>query len=107
MAHIEAKIKVMRTMRDTMSQLNNAPAEPRASSITAAEQYKQMLDGMAYGPKDQMRRIKLYTVQPGDSLDLIARRTLGSALKVRELAYLNGTQTTAQLIPGATIKIIY
>jgi predicted Zn-dependent protease len=107
MAHIEAKIKVMRTMRDTMSQIQNAPAQPHASGRTEAEQYKKFLDGLAYGPKDQMRRIKLYTVQPGDSLEFIARKTLGSSLKARELAYLNGTQLGAQLIPGATIKIIY
>lgn len=107
MAHIEAKIKVMRTMRDTMSQIRNTPAQPHAGGITEAERYKKFLDGLAFGPKDQMRRIKLYTVLPGDSLELIARKTLGSSLKARELAYLNGTQPGAQLIPGATIKIIY
>jgi len=107
MAHIEAKIKVLRTMRDTMNQIRNAPAEARASGITEAGRYKQMLDGLAYGPKDQVRRIKLYIVQPGDSLELIARTTLGSALKARELAYINGTQPGTQLVPGATIKTIY
>lgn len=107
-SHIESKYKVMVTMDRTMGQLHNMDKKDYSfRGKVNAEQYKSYLNGLAYGPKDDIRHIKLYTVQRGDTLPLIARRTLGSSVKARVLAELNGIPTSTQLIPGATIKIIY
>ena len=54
-----------------------------------------------------MRRVKLYTVQRGDTFSQIARRTLGSAHQAKELALINGMPENAPLIPGAIIKVIH
>ncbi len=107
-ARIEAKHKVMVTMNKTMGQLkNNHKKDYSHRGKINAERYKSYLNGLAYGPKDDIRHIKLYTVRRGDSLPIIARRTLGSSVKAKTLAELNGMPVSTQLIPGATIKIIY
>jgi len=79
----------------------------KIKGLVLADKYRSYLNGLAYGPKDNMRRIKLYTVKRGDTFQLIAKKTLGSSIKARTLAYLNGMPENAQLIPGAKIKTIY
>lgn len=107
MARVEAKAKVVFTMHHTMGQLQNRNEGGKGRGLTLAENYKPYLDGLAHGPKDDLRHIKLYKVRTGDTFPVIARRTLGSAVKAKDLAELNGMPVNAQLIPGATIKIIY
>ncbi len=106
-ARIEAKIKEVQAMESIMGQLHNSPAADKKHKVVLSEKYKSYLDGLAYGPRDRTRHIKLYTVRPGDSFELIAKKTLGSSLKAKQLAYLNGMPVSAQLIPGVTLKIIY
>jgi len=107
MARVEAKTKVILAMYNTMGQLQNKYKTTKGSGEVFSEKYKSYLDGLPYGPKDNLRHIKLYTVRTGDTLPLIAKRTLGSSIKARMLAYLNGIPVNTQLIPGAKIKIIY
>lgn len=107
-SRIEAKYKVMVTMNKAMGQLHNSSTQNYSHrGKVNAERYKSYLNGLAYGPKDDIRHIKLYKVRQGDTLPIIARRTLGSAVKARVLAELNGIPVNAQLIPDATIKTIY
>lgn len=107
MSRIEAKCKVVFTMHTTMGKLQNEKDKAKSKGLVLAEKYRSYLNGLAYGPKDNMRRIKLYTVKRGDTFQLIAKKTLGSSIKARTLAYLNGMPENAQLIPGAKIKTIY
>lgn len=105
-SRVEAKCKVVLTMRDTMGQIQNINKKKK-KGLVLAEKYKSYLDGLAYGPKDNLRHIKIYTVKKGDSFLLIAKKNLGSTMEAKKIAGLNGMPVNAQLIPGAKIKIIY
>ena len=105
-ARIQARAKVVRTMQDTLGQLNATPVAA-ASGYVGADAYLNYIDGIAYGPKDDMRRLQLYTVRRGDTFAQIARRNLGSAQYAKELAILNGMPENAPLVPNATIKVIH
>ena len=78
-----------------------------AIGVVLSEEYKSRLDGLAFGPKDSISHIKLYTVRKGDTFPLIARKTLGSSVKGKMLAELNGLPVNTQFIPGVRIKTIY
>lgn len=104
---VEAKAKVSYAMQSAMDQINSSGAAERRTGKILADEYKRMIDGLAYGPRNDLRHIKIYTVVTGDSFEQIARRTLGSAVHGRRLAQLNGMPENAQLIPGAKIKTIY
>lgn len=103
---VDAQSKVVHTMHNTMEQLSNTP-ETSDTGYVGADVYLSHIDGIAYGPRDDLRRVELYTVRRGDTFSQIARRTLGSAHQAKELALLNGMPENAPLIPGATIKIIH
>lgn len=105
-ARVEAKCKVMDTMESTMGQLGQ-PRQSQPRLEVRSEQYKQYLDGLAFGPRERLQHIKLYTVRPGDTFGHIARRTSGSTVKARLLSELNGMPVSAQLIAGATLKVLY
>jgi len=105
-ARIEARAKVVRTMQDTMGQLNSTPTGT-GTGYVGADVYLNYIDGLAYGPRDDMRRLQLYTVHRGDTFSQIARRTAGSPQFTKELAVLNGMPENAQLVPGAVIKVIH
>lgn len=102
---IEARSKVVHTMKDTMGQLNSTPANP-GTEYVGADAYLTHIDGIAYGPRDDIRRLTLYTVRRGDTFSQISRRTLGTAYQAKELALLNGMPESAPLVPGAIIKVI-
>ncbi|MCP4716684.1 MAG: M48 family metalloprotease [Deltaproteobacteria bacterium] len=106
-SRVESKSKVVAAMHTTMGQLKKSIDTVKGRRLVLAEKYKAYLDGLAFGPKDDLRRIKLYRVRPADSFESIARKTLGSSTKAKLLAELNGIPISAQLIPGAKIKIIY
>jgi predicted Zn-dependent protease len=103
---VQARSKVTQTMHNTMEQLSGTP-ETQSAGYVGADVYLSHIDGIAYGPKGDMRRIQLYTVRRGDTFSRIARRKLGSSHMARELALINGMPEDAQLIPGATIKVIH
>jgi predicted Zn-dependent protease len=103
--HVDAQSKVVHTMHNTMGQLTNTP-ESSDTGFVGGDVYLSYIDGIAYGPRDDMRRVELYTVRRGDTFAQIARRTLGSAHQAKELALLNGMPESAPLVPGAIIKVI-
>ncbi|MCX5894462.1 MAG: M48 family metalloprotease [Proteobacteria bacterium] len=107
-----ARAKVMMAMNTAMSQINNQDSvvdkTQNSSSIQIlSEKYKEYLEGLAYGPKENLRHIKIYTTMEGDTLSLIAKKTLGSELKAKELAELNGIPPEMQLVAGSKIKTIF
>jgi predicted Zn-dependent protease len=106
-ARIEAKAKVDLAIHNTMNQLHNRSTTAGRQSNVLSEQYLSYLEGMAFGPRERLRHIRLYTVQEGDTFAAIARKTMGSAVKAHELALLNGMPESAQLIPGATLKTLH
>ena len=103
---IIAHSKVQHAMHDTMEQLSGTPEEAEPGFV-GVDVYLSYIDGLAYGPKDDMHRLKLYTVRRGDTFSQIARRTLGNAHRAKELALINGMPENAPLVPCATIKIIH
>lgn len=106
-ARVEAKIKEVGAMENIMDQLHNNKLSPRTGGLIMSTEYKAYLDGLPYGPRENIRHIKLYTVKQGDSFPLIAKKTLGSSIKANHIAYLNGMPANAPLVPGVKIKIIY
>jgi predicted Zn-dependent protease len=106
-SQVEAKCKVIRAMRNTIGQIQNKHEIEEEKSLVLSDKYKSYLDGLAYGPKENLRHIKIHTVRSGDTFSHIANKTLGSSLKAKILAYINGMPENAQLIPGAKIKTIY
>jgi len=105
-----AKAKVMVVMNDAMVQINSgtssAEKRPQEHTLILSDKYKDYLDGLAYGPKDNLRHIKIYTAQDGDTLSLIANKTMGNEQSVKDLAELNGLPAQMQLLPGTKIKTI-
>lgn len=106
-ARVESKAKTMLAMDSTMAQLQNRDDMARKEGLILSEQYKKHIDGLAFGPRESMRRIKIYRVRHGDCFSSLARRTMGTTQKAGMLAYLNGMHTNTQLVPGATIKTFY
>ena len=56
-------------------------------------------------PSTTPNRDRTYTVQPGDSLSLIAKRLLGSAGRFSEIAALNGIQNPNVISVGQVLRI--
>jgi predicted Zn-dependent protease len=110
-ARSEAKAKVLTVMQDTMAQLNSdnpINMEKNAGrGLVLSEKYLSCIEGIAYGPRERMRHIKIYSARDGDTLGSIAQRTLGSEQKAKILAELNGLPINLKLIPGSKIKTIY
>jgi predicted Zn-dependent protease len=106
-----AKAKVTVAMDRAMSQINSSSApgdKPQNSNgLILADKYLEYIDGLAYGPKENLRHIKIYTVMEGETLSSIAKKTLGSDSQVKELAELNGIPPQMQLVAGTKIKTIY
>ena len=103
---IDAHSKVVHTIHNTMEQLSDTP-ETSTIGYVGADVYLSYIDGIAYGPRGDLRRLELYTVRRGDTFLRISRRTLRTAHMAKELALLNGMPENAVLIPGATIKILH
>jgi predicted Zn-dependent protease len=106
-----AQAKVMLAMNNAMQQINNgmpAMAQGRAAKgQILSDRYKDYLDGLAYGPKEDLRHIKIYTTQEGDTFLLIARKMFGSEQQAKLLAEINGMPVTMQLVGGYKLKTIY
>jgi nucleoid-associated protein YgaU len=72
-----------------------------------ADEYKTHLDGLAYGPKERLQRIQIYTAQEGDTVKSVAEKALGDPKRWREIAELNGIKLEDTLSSGEKLKIIY
>lgn len=109
----EAQAKVAYAMQRALSRQNknneDTPEEdtqiPR--KLILSDEYKSRLDGLAYGPRDRIRRIKIYTVKEGDTLESIAAKEMDDDRKSREIAFLNGLDIGDQLYNGQKLKVIY
>jgi predicted Zn-dependent protease len=106
-SRVQAKAKVTHAMDNAMGQLQNRPELPAARCEVLGEKYLSMIDGLAYGPREGLRHIKIYTVASGDTFETIARKTMGTSVQAKKLAQLNGLPEGSQLVPGVKIKTIY
>jgi predicted Zn-dependent protease len=75
--------------------------------LIRADEYKMHLDGLAYGPPDNIRRIKIYTVGEDDTLATIAGAAGDDSERLKEIALLNGLETGAPLYTGQKLKVVY
>lgn len=109
----EAQAKVVYAMNRALSGQNNNSENPQAGNVQRprklilADEYKSHLDGLAYGPRDRIRRIKIYTVEEGDTLKSIATKEMGDEREAREIARLNGLEIDHQLYNGQKLKVVY
>jgi predicted Zn-dependent protease len=74
--------------------------------LVKADEYKAQLDGLTYGEAAERRVIKVYTVNPGDTLASIARAALGDEGRRYEVASLNGLPDDAVVAPGSRLKLV-
>ena len=103
-----AQAKVIYAMRSAFSKQNDngESKTPEPMGLILADEYKERLDGLAYGAKESIRRIKIYTVKEGDTLESIARKEMDDRRKDKEIAYLNGLDVADQLLVGQKLKVV-
>ena len=66
----------------------------------------QVIDGLSYGDKADDRRIKIVTVQQGDTINKLASRMAVPDREVERFMILNGLYPGDTLNPGDPVKII-
>ncbi len=71
-----------------------------------ANEYRSHLEGLLYGPRENPRRLHIYTVEEGDTITSIAEEVLGDRQVTEELAELNNIHPDDPLEPGTKLKII-
>ncbi len=109
----KAQAKVLYAMenvlgqRDCNEQGNIDERKNKYGKLIRSDEYKLHIDGLAYGPRDNIRRIKIYTVKEGDTLEKIAEQVANDSDELREIAFLNGIDSNDQLYPGQKLKIVY
>jgi len=109
----EAQAKVLTAMNDAFARRESgspgsATDTPvRSRGLIRADEFKVRLDGLAYGPPDSIRRIKIYTVKEGDTLESIASGVVRGNQTVKEIAFMNGLELNAHLSAGQTLKLVY
>jgi predicted Zn-dependent protease len=103
-----AQAKVAYAMRSAFSKQNdNGEGQtPEPMGLILSDEYKERLDGLAYGSKENIRRIKIYTVKEGDNLESIASKEMGDKRKVKEISFLNGLDVGDQLHAGQKLKVV-
>ena len=79
----------------------------KPQKLILSDEYKARLDGMPYGPPNNIRRIKVYTVKGDDTLASIASEISKDANMAKEIAFLNGLDRNDQLYAGQKLKVIY
>ena len=72
-----------------------------------ADEYLTHIDGIAYGPKEQLQHIKIYAAQEGDTVKSVAEKILGDPKRWREIADLNDLKPEDRLYSGEKLKIIF
>ena len=70
------------------------------------DEYKSHLDGLLYGPREAPRRLRIYTVKEGDTIESIAEDFVGNKRQAKEIAELNKLEIDAPLRVGKKLKII-
>jgi len=108
-----AEAKVLYAMDNVFSPQGKAGEEQAMNTIKPprklirSDAYKMHLDGLAYGPPDNIRRIKIYTVGQDDTLASIAEAAGDGTEKLKEIAVLNGLEIGAPLYTGQKLKVVY
>jgi predicted Zn-dependent protease len=69
-------------------------------------EYKSHLDGLLYGPRENPRRIRIYTIKEGDTIESIAKDFVGNKLQAKEIAEFNQLEVDSALRVGQKLKII-
>lgn len=109
----DAQAKVQRAMNDALSRLSKGsdglkdPNIEKSGKLIRSDEYKARLDGLAYGPPDNIRRIQVYTVKEGDTLQSIAANRMGDNSRIKEIAFLNGMEMNDPLVAGQKLKLVY
>jgi len=109
----DAQAKVQRAMNDALSRLSkgndslNDSTPKKSGGAILADEYKDRLDGLAYGPPDNIRRIQVYTVKEGDTLQSVAANLMDDHGQIKELAFLNGLEMNDPLVAGQKLKLVY
>jgi len=70
------------------------------------DEYKSHLDGLLYGPREAPRRLRIYTVKEGDTIESIAEDFVGNKRQAKEIAELNKLEIDSPLRVGQKLKII-
>ena len=70
------------------------------------DEYKSHLDGLLYGPREAPRRLRIYTVKEGDTIESIAEDFVGNKRQAKEIAEFNKLEVDSPLRIGQKIKII-
>ncbi len=100
------------TMDKIKGQEGKGEAEVTKQEITTyhgkilADEYKSHLDGLLYGPREAPRRIRIYTVKEGDTIESIAKDFVGNKLQAKEIAEFNELEVDSPLRVGQKLKII-
>ena len=100
-------------MDDALSRLNKGSDGlkeqniERSGKVILSDEYKARLDGLAYGPRDNIRRIQIYTVKEGDTLQSIAANEMGDNSRIKEIVFLNGLEINDQLYASQKLKLVY
>jgi predicted Zn-dependent protease len=108
----EAQAKVLTAMddafvrRETGSGNGTAALPVKSGRIIRADEFIARLDGLAYGPRDNIRRIKIYTVTEGDTLESIANGVVHGNQTVKEIAFMNGLEPASRLSAGQKLKLV-
>ena len=106
----KSQAKILYAMNNVYSDQKEISATGRVNKwgkLILADEYKARLDGMPYGPPNNIRRIKIYTVADDDTLASIAGKVSNDQNMANEIAFLNGLDRNDQLYAGQKLKVIY
>ncbi len=98
--HPETAVRIAKA--DTMANLLVSQGGPLQ---VKSDGYKSHLEGLKYGETGDGLRLRIYTVQGGDTLASIAQGQLGNADRQFELASLNDLRDGAALAPSSRLKL--
>jgi predicted Zn-dependent protease len=109
----DAQAKVLTAMDDALTRRatggGDGSFDPTVKSgrTIGADEFIARLDGLAYGPSENIRRIKIYTVDGGDTLESIAGGVAHGNQTVKEIAFMNGLDPASPLSPGQKLKLVF
>jgi len=106
----KAQAKILYAMDNIYSnnrEISGTGGGKKTRKLILADEYKARLDGMPYGPPNNIRRIKIYTVEDDDTLASIAAKVSNDRNMAKEIAFLNGLDRNDELYAGQKLKVIY
>jgi predicted Zn-dependent protease len=71
------------------------------------DEYKDHLEGLLYGPRQNPHRIHIHTIQEGETILSIAEEVVRDKNRAEEIADLNDMKVDTPLRPGKKLKVIY